>query len=59
MIPESGNGLLCYSIVVVPAAVVSEHGELLLLHHIRRRLSLDPTPDIRNVSFKHLTNGGR
>ena len=59
MVPESGNGLLCYSIIVVPAAVVSEHGELLFLHHIRRWLSLDTTPDIRNISFKQLTNGGR
>ena len=59
MIPESGNGLLCHRIVVVTAAVVSEDGELLLLHHIRRRLGLDTTPDIPNVSFKHLSNGWR
>lgn len=59
MIPESGNGLLCHSIIVITAAVVSEHGELLLSHHICRRLGLDTTPDIPNVSFKSLCNGWR
>ena len=59
MVPEPSNGLLCNRIVVVPAAVVSEHRELLFLHHISRRLGLDPTPDISNVSFKHLSDGWR
>lgn len=59
MVPESSNGLLCHSIVVITTAVVSEHGELLLLHHIRRRLGLDTAPDVPNVSFKHLSDGWR
>lgn len=59
MVPEPGNGLLCKRIVVVTAAVVSEHCELFFLHHISRRLGLDPTPDISNVSFKHLIDGWR
>lgn len=59
MVPESRNGLLCHSIVIVTTAVVSEDGELLFLHHIRRRLGLDTTPDIANVSFKDLSDGWR
>ena len=59
MVPESSNGLLGNSIVIVTAAVVSEHGELLSLHHISRRLGLDPTPYIPNVSFKQLRDGWR
>ena len=59
MIPEPSNGLLCQSIVVVPAAEVREHSELLFAHHIRRRLGLDSTPDISNTSFEHLGNRWR
>lgn len=59
MVPEPSNGLLCNSIVVVTATVVSEHGEFLSLHHVSRRLGLDPTPYISNISFKQLSDGWR
>ena len=59
MIPESGDSLPCNSIVLIPAAVVCEYGKLLLVHHICRRLGLNPTPDIPNVSFEQLSNGRR
>ena len=59
MIPKSSDSLLCHSIVVEAAAIVSEDGELLFLHHICRRLGLNTTPDIPNVSFKQLSNGWR
>ena len=59
MVPESRNGLLCHSIIVVTAAVVGEHGEFLFLHHIGGRLGLNTAPNIPNVSFKHLSNSWR
>lgn len=59
MVPEPSNGLLCNRIVVVTAAVVSEYRELLFLHYISRRLGLDPTPYITNISFKYLSDGWR
>ena len=59
MIPESGDGLPCDSIVFISAAIVCEYGELLLLHHICRGLGLDPTPNIPDVSFKQLSHGWR
>lgn len=59
MVPEPSNGLPCHRIVVETATVVSEHGELLSSHHVRQRFGLDTTPNIPNVSFKHLGNGWR
>lgn len=59
MIPESGDGLLRYRIIVVAPTIIIEDRELIFCHHITSWLGLDSSPDIANTSFKHCRNGGR
>ena len=52
MIPESRNGLLSHTIVLVTALIVIEHCVLVFAHDVGRWLRLDTSPEVANVPFK-------
>ncbi len=59
MIPEPGDGLLGYRIIVVAPSIIIEDSKLIFCHHITSWLGLDSPPDVADIPFEHCRHGGR